>query len=120
MVSEATIYGEKPFNPRWIDASNASNSGSTSPTDSRDDMSSDPVLIAYAAQRSAKANRTIWRRIGEAYPHAEGAGLTVVLDAVPLDGRIILLERDHADDQRLSSEAKRVRKREVPIGTRHE
>jgi hypothetical protein len=30
--------------------------------------------------------------IGVAFPHDKGAGLTVVLDALPTDGRIVLVE----------------------------
>ena len=36
----------------------------------------------------------VWTRIGKAYPHDAGAGLTLILDAIPPDGRVILLERD--------------------------
>ncbi len=61
----------------------------------------DPVLIAYSAKRHKGLGRAHWRRIGAAYPHDEGAGLTIILDLIPLDGRIILLERDDADDRRL-------------------
>lgn len=61
----------------------------------------DPVLIAYSVKRSAKG-RAVWTRIGAAYPHETGAGLTVLLDAVPPDGRIILLELDEDDDARLA------------------
>lgn len=63
-------------------------------------MANDPVLIAYSAKRVGKARKTLWSRIGAAYPHDVGAGLTVVLEAVPLDGRIILLELDEADHDR--------------------
>ena len=56
-------------------------------------MTYDAVLIAYAAQRG-KNNRVYWTRIGHAYPHDIGAGLTITLDALPIDGRIILLEPD--------------------------
>lgn len=66
-------------------------------------MLTDPVLIAYSVKRSAKG-RAVWNRIGAAYPHETGAGLTVLLDAVPPDGRIILLEPDEADDARLARE----------------
>lgn len=69
---------------------------------------SDPVLIAYGVKRRGTSSQAHWRRIGEAYPHESGAGLTVVLDVVPLDGRIILLERDDADDARLQREAERL------------
>ena len=68
-------------------------------------MTNDPVLIAYAVKRSSKSKQPVWTRIGQAYPHDRGAGLTVVLDAIPPDGRIILLERDEDDDDRLLQEA---------------
>lgn len=59
-------------------------------------MASDPVLIAYTAKRARDGKRTFWTRIGRAYPHEQGAGLTVVLDALPVGGRIVLLEpSDH-------------------------
>lgn len=70
-------------------------------------MTTDPVLIAYSAKRTRDKKRNWWNRIGAAYPHESGAGLTVVLDVLPLDGRIILLEPDAADDRRLSAEATR-------------
>jgi hypothetical protein len=68
-------------------------------------VSNDPVLIAYAVKRNSKTKRAIWTRIGCAYPHDVGAGLTVVLDSVPLDGRIVLLELDAADNRRIISDA---------------
>jgi len=64
-------------------------------------MANDPVLIAYAVKRSGKNKRPIWTRIGAAYPHEIGAGLTVVLDSMPLDGRVVQPELDAADDRRL-------------------
>ena len=68
-------------------------------------MSNDPVLLAYTAKRSKNSKHTHWQQIGRAYPHASGAGLTVVLDLLPLDGRIILLELDERDQRRLLAEA---------------
>jgi hypothetical protein len=67
-------------------------------------MSNDPVLIAYAVHRD-KSGKCHWTRIGRAFPHDAGAGLTVLLDSMPLDGRIVLLELDEDDDRRLMSEA---------------
>ena len=64
----------------------------------------DPVLIAYGVQ-TTKTGRNSWRRLGEAYAHEEGAGLTVLLDALPPDGKIVLLERDERDDARLAKRA---------------
>ena len=34
----------------------------------------------------------MWIRIGVAFPHDKGAALTVILDALPIDGRIVLVE----------------------------
>ena len=71
-------------------------------------MTNDPVLIAYAVRRSPKTRRVQYERIGRAYPHNTGEGLTVILDAWPLKGRhIVLLELDEADDRRLLAEARR-------------
>jgi hypothetical protein len=56
-------------------------------------MANDPVLIAYVFKdRPGKKSR--WPRIGVAFPHDKGSGLTVVLNALPLhfDGRIVLVE----------------------------
>ena len=70
-------------------------------------MSNDPVLIAYAVRRAAKSKKPVWTRIGCAYPHETGAGLTVVLEALPVDGRIVLLERDDDDDARILRRARK-------------
>jgi hypothetical protein len=70
-------------------------------------MTNDPVLIAYAVKRGGRGKKPIWTRIGQAYPHETGAGLTVVLDAIPPDGRVVLLERDETDDDRILREAER-------------
>jgi hypothetical protein len=56
-------------------------------------MTNDPVLIAYVVKdRPGKKSR--WLRIGVAFPHDKGSGLTVILNALPLnfDGRIVLVE----------------------------
>lgn len=79
---------------------------STSPRHACTIVSEDPVLIAYTVKRS-KNGRASWTRIGLAYPHESGAGLTVLLDATPPDGRIILLEPDDEDHARLTRSARK-------------
>jgi hypothetical protein len=54
-------------------------------------VANDPVLIAYTVTDRAGA-KSFWRRIGVAFPHDKGAGLTVLLDALPMDGRLVLIE----------------------------
>ena len=74
-------------------------------------MTADPVLIAYAAKRGKKG-RVIYERIGRAYPHNAGEGLTVKLDAWPMPGfHIVLLELDETDDRRLLASAKRLKRK---------
>jgi hypothetical protein len=64
-------------------------------------MTNDPVLIAYVV-KDRPGKKAIWRRIGVAFPHDRGAGLTVLLNALPLnfDGRIVLVE-PKADPEQL-------------------
>jgi hypothetical protein len=40
------------------------------------------------------ATKPAWRRLGAAFTHARGAGLTIILSLLPLgfDGRIVLVE----------------------------
>jgi hypothetical protein len=70
-------------------------------------MSFDPVLIAYSVKRSRDGKRTYWRRIGCAIPHETGNGLTVQLDVLPRDGRVVLLEPDDQDEKRLQERLRR-------------
>jgi hypothetical protein len=70
-------------------------------------MANDPVLIAYAVSRRRSGRGVNYERIGRAYPHDKGEGLTVIFDAWPVKGgHIVLLELDEADDRRLLAQAK--------------
>ena len=40
--------------------------------------------------RDREGGSGFWTRIGAVWPHADGAGFNIQLDAVPLDGRITL------------------------------
>lgn len=57
-------------------------------------MTNNPVLIAYFVKDRTPDRDAQWTRIGVAFPHDRGAGLTVLVDALPLhfDGRIVLVE----------------------------
>lgn len=47
-----------------------------------------PGLIAYTVRQSAE--KSYWDRIGAAFPHKDGAGFDLVLDALPVNGRVTL------------------------------
>lgn len=47
-----------------------------------------PSLIAYMV-RDREGQKGIWTRIGAAWPHKDGKGFNVQIEAVPLDGHIV-------------------------------
>jgi len=57
-------------------------------------MSSKPTLIAYTVKERGKNQKPFWLRIGAAWQFDKGGktGFTITLDALPLDGRIVLAE----------------------------
>lgn len=54
---------------------------------------SKPLLNAFAVTEyeSNGKQKTFWRQIGVAFAHKTGDGLEVRLDALPVNGRIVLL-----------------------------
>jgi hypothetical protein len=54
-----------------------------------------PTLIAYSV-REREGQKAIWTRIGAAWPHGKGTGLSILLDALPIGDRIVL--REPAED----------------------
>jgi hypothetical protein len=57
-------------------------------------MNSKPTLIAYTVKERGKGKNDFWVRIGGAWPFEKNGstGFTIQLDALPLDGRIVLTE----------------------------
>jgi hypothetical protein len=56
-------------------------------------VANDPVLIAYIPKNRPR-KKPRWLKIGVAFPHDKGSGLTLILNAFPLnfDGKIVLVE----------------------------
>lgn len=60
-----------------------------------------PALIAYAVTEKGEgeSKQSFWNRIGAAWEHEDGAGLTLQLDLVPVNGgRIVLRSPKEADE----------------------
>ena len=57
-------------------------------------MSKKPTLIAYSVKERGENQKPVWIKLGGAWPHENGNGFTIQLDALPLnfDGRIVLTE----------------------------
>ena len=61
-------------------------------------MTTKPSLIAYSVKARGENQKPIWNRIGAAWPHANGnGGLSLSLEVLPLDGRIVLMPSDKAE-----------------------
>lgn len=54
-----------------------------------------PAFIAYAVTGEGK--QAFWTRIGSAWPHQHGEGFSIELNALPVQGRIVLMP-PKADD----------------------
>jgi hypothetical protein len=48
-----------------------------------------PSHFAYHV-RDREGKKSVWTRIGSAWPHADGNGFNLQVELVPLDGRIAL------------------------------
>jgi hypothetical protein len=51
-----------------------------------------PTLIAYSIRERGEGQKAIWTRIGAAWPHGNGPGFNIQLEALPLGDRIVLTE----------------------------
>lgn len=51
-----------------------------------------PTLTAFAVRnfRSEDKEDSSWLKVGSAWAHKDGKGFDVVLDAVPVGGRVVL------------------------------
>ena len=54
-------------------------------------MSNKPIFYAYAVKERGR-NKAIWTRIGAVWPHEKGKGFNIELEALPIDGRIVVME----------------------------
>lgn len=54
-------------------------------------MSNTSPLNAYAVKERGKGKKAFWTRIGRAWPHKNGTGFNLELEALPVDGKIILM-----------------------------
>jgi hypothetical protein len=59
-------------------------------------MANTPTYIAYHVKDTTAGEngekRGVWTKVGAAWPNKDGKGFSVVLDVIPLDGRLMLRE----------------------------
>lgn len=53
-----------------------------------------PDFVVYVTREygEGKDAKTFWSRVGAAWYHKKGKGLNIQLDALPVDGKLVLLE----------------------------
>jgi hypothetical protein len=51
-----------------------------------------PSHTAHAVEGD-DADKRVWTRVGEAWPHGDGQGFSITLTAMPFNGRIVLRAR---------------------------
>lgn len=59
--------------------------------------SKSPSHVVYQV-RDREGGKSFFTRIGAAWPHKDGKGFNIQIDAVPLDGRITLRVASEAKD----------------------
>lgn len=49
-----------------------------------------PDFQAYTTRKRPDGQKDIWIDIGAGFVHQDGSGINVILQAIPIDGRVIL------------------------------
>jgi len=56
-----------------------------------------PDYVGYTVKDRGEGKEPFWLAIGGAWKHDDGKGMTLMMDAAPLDGRITLREKRRED-----------------------
>jgi hypothetical protein len=66
-------------------------------------MAKTPTYVAYSAVERAQGGKSRWREVGAAFAGPKGS-LTVLLDVVPLNGKVVLLPPKQATAARADAD----------------
>lgn len=58
-----------------------------------------PAFRAFTVIKRGEGQDDFWLPIGAAFPHQDGDGYNIVLQALPIDGRVVLRVPKEDDDQ---------------------
>ena len=61
------------------------------------------MLFAHAVKQVGR--KSYWTRIGVAFPHKDGGGFNLQLEAFPIDGKVVLRNRREDEEQETTGEA---------------
>ncbi|SMX28221.1 hypothetical protein TRP8649_02336 [Pelagimonas phthalicica] len=56
-----------------------------------------PFLLGYSVRPTGEGNKSYWSKIAVAWAHKDGQGFNVQMDAMPVDGKLVLrtVPEDH-------------------------
>lgn len=76
-----------------------------------------PDQIAYSVRNEADG-KSYWNRVGAVWSHKDGNGAEIVLESIPVDGRITLrAQRDKAMQDYDDARAKQPAKQQGPVNS---
>lgn len=61
-----------------------------------------PFMLAYTVKPIDDGKNSVWSKIGAAWAHKDGQGFEVRMDALPVDGRVVLRtlkDKDQSDGE---------------------
>ena len=53
---------------------------------------------AYAVEDAPRGQKSYWTRIGRLFPHKDGKGYDLVLNALPINGRIVVRQEEPKEE----------------------
>ncbi len=56
-----------------------------------------PSYVAYQLTDRKEGEKPFWNRIGAGFMHRDGGGLNLVLNSLPVDGKVTLRARSTSD-----------------------
>jgi len=71
-------------------------------------MENKPTYFAYSVTEregnEGEEGRDFWTKIGAAWPHKDGKGFTVSLEAIPVNARLLLREPEERDEKQTGAD----------------
>lgn len=57
-----------------------------------------PALVAYSVEDARKGRKAYWTKIGRLFAHDDSKGFDLVLNALPINGRIVIRQEQPCGD----------------------
>ena len=71
-------------------------------------MENKPTHYAYhvtdRVQDGSEQKGGFWTKIGAAWPHRDGKGFNISIETIPLNGRLVLREREEREQEAVTEE----------------